>query len=136
MEEKLPSTTGSPLLRKICFEQFGNDEQLYEAVSFTVSPDPSDLAKKETKYYLELANKYEKGANRNPRIAGAYYWNAGRVAMYEGKLDLARECFLKYADLNPKSPFVKNFRFYGKKENAEKAMKVAQEYYEKIGQKT
>ncbi len=114
---------------------FGDDKELSDAVSFTVSSDPSSLAAKGADYYLELAKKCEKGENKNPKIAGAHYWNAGRVAMFEGDLKLARECFKKYVELNPDSLFVKHFRFYSKKKNAEKAMKVAQEYYKKTGQK-
>ncbi len=123
-------------LRRTCFDMFGDDQKLCDSVNFTVSPDPSVLAKSGVSYYVELAEKYEKGTNKNPLIAGANYWNAGRVAIYEGNLEQAREYFLKYAELNPDSPFVKHFEYYSDKKNAEKAMRVAQEYYKKTGQKT
>lgn len=123
-------------LRRTCFDLFGDDKQLCEAVNFTVSPDPSSLVKVGINEHIELAKKYEKGKDKNLRIAGAHYWNAGRVAIFEGNLEVARDCFSKYAELNSDSPFVGHFKFYGKKGNAEKAMKVAQEYYKKTGQKS
>lgn len=135
MEKKQQTSPEPSLLYKVCFEMFGDDTQLYDALSFTVAPEPSGLVGKGIDYYVEMAEKHEKGSNRNPIVAGANYWNAGRVAMYEGNLKLAVRYFSKYAELNPKSPFVKNFEFYRKKENAEKAMKVAQEYYRRSGQK-
>jgi tetratricopeptide (TPR) repeat protein len=123
-------------LRRICAEMFEGEKELCEAVNFTVSPDPENLVKTGVKRYLELGEKYEGGKEKNPTIAAANYWNAGRVAMFNGDVELARKCFLKCAELNPDSPYVKHFTFYKKKENAEKAMKVAQEYYTKMGQKT
>lgn len=135
MKEGHIAKGASVSLRRICFELFGDDRQLSDAVNFTVSPDPSFLVR-EGINYVELAEKYEKGKNKNLTIAGVHYWNAGRAAMFEGNLELARKCFLKYAELNPNSPFVEHFKFYRKKENAERAMKVAQEYYRKTGQKT
>jgi tetratricopeptide (TPR) repeat protein len=135
--EKKPHIVDAKMLslRKVCLDLFGDDKQLCDAVSFTVSADPTTLIQAGANHYVELAKSYEKGKDPNPRIAGAHYWNAGRVAMFEGNLDLARECFLKYAELNPDSPFVDHFKFYKKKESAEKALKVAQEYYKKTGQR-
>ncbi len=123
-------------LRRICAEMFEGEKELCEAVNFTVSPDPENLVKTGVKRYLELGEKYEEGKAKNPTIAAANYWNAGRVAMFNGDVELARQCFHKCAELNPDSPYVKHFTFYKKKENAEKAMKVAQEYYTRMGQKT
>jgi hypothetical protein len=123
-------------LRRLCAEMFEGEKELCDAVNFTVSPDPENLGKTGVKRYLEMGEKYEAGKHKNPTIAAANYWNAGRVAMFNGDVELARKCFLKCADLNPDSPYVKHFRFYKIKGNAEKAMKVAQEYYTRTGQTT
>jgi hypothetical protein len=57
------------------------------------------------------------------------YQTAGELALYEGKLPQVQKYFKKAAEVDPDYPNKGIFEFFVKKENAEKALSVAQEYY-------
>lgn len=129
--------TSPTSLYKICKDLFGekgvNIEELYEAVSFTVAPDPSELVKNGMGFYEQKIKENEKS---NRIIAAANCWNAGRLALYEGDLKKAQEYFAKYVKIYPESPFIKSFKFYEDENNAAMALQVAQEYYKRAKIKT
>jgi len=104
-------------LEKIC----AGDKESYEALSRTMYLDPRkigtssvDVAKK--------AKEFEKQGNTLK--AKIWYEIAGRLAIYEGDVAKVKEYFGKCTKLSPNSayPILKN---------PEKAVKKAQEYYQK-----
>jgi len=59
------------------------------------------------------------------------YQVAGEISLYEGKLAQIQKFFKKAAEVDPNYVNRKLFEYYGKKENAERALTVAQEFYTK-----
>ena len=79
---------------------------------------------------VEKAQEYEKA--KDFVRARAEYQVAGELAMYEGKATNVQKFFKKAAEVDPSNSFKNIFEFLAKKENAEKAVAVAHEYYTSI----
>jgi len=124
VEEKVEKKT---LLEELC----QGDNELYSALSRTLLLNP-DMTKKagETDARIEKAQEYEK--NKDYLRARIEYQVAGELALYEGKTAQAQKFFKKAAEVDPAYPNRSIFEFFAKKENAEKAIAVAQEYYERV----
>jgi len=119
VEQPAPKT----LLEELC----GDDRKLYEVLSKTTLLNPEMTAREGINTYFEKAQEYEKaGDHVRARVA---YQTAGEISLYEGKLTQAQKFFNKALEVDPKSPYKSVFEFYAHKENAEKALKVAREFY-------
>lgn len=122
-EEEKPKVAEKNLLEKLC-ERY---EIPYPVISITLPLDPrgrniEELGKKGMEY--EKAN--------DPIRARSEYWTAGGAALYRGDLKLIQKYFGKCAELtSPNSEYRESFEFYAKRENAEKVVKLAKEYYDK-----
>jgi len=107
------------------------DSELYNALSLTVFLNSEVTVQGGIDPYLSKAQEYEKNNDRlQARIS---YHVAGEIALYEGNLAQAQKAFKKAAEQDPKSPYQKAYLFFGDRANAEKALKVAQEFYVKTG---
>lgn len=120
-EKKVEEKT---LLEELC----KGDNELYRALSKTLLLNP-ELTKKagEMDARVERAQEYEK--NKDYVRARVEYQVAGQLALFEGKKAEAQKFFKKAAEIDPAYPDKSIFEFLAKKENAEKAITVAQEYY-------
>jgi len=115
------------LLDELCR---GNKE-LREALGRTLLLNPEAMVKEGIESHVEKAEEYEEAQRTtNARIE---YQVAGQIALHDGKLPQVQKLFKKAAEIEPDSPYVKAFEYFGKKENAEKAIAVAQEFYAKAG---
>jgi len=77
--------------------------------------------------YVEKAQNYEKdGDSVRARIA---YQTAGQISQFEGKLVQTQKFFKKAVEVDPNFVNKKVYEYYSKKENAERALAVAREYY-------
>jgi len=125
-EEKTAQKT---LLEEMC----GGDEELYQVLSRTLLLNPQLTAKEGIDSYIEKAQQYEKdGDHIRARIA---YQVAGEISLYEGKLAQTQKFFKKAAEVDPNYANKNVFEYLNKKENAERALTVAQEYYTKTGKR-
>ena len=123
-------TETQTLLDQLC----GNNKELHEALSRTLLLNPETTVKEGIEPHIEKAEQYEKEQRTtNARIE---YQLAGQIALHEGKLPQVQKYFKKAAELEPDSPYTKAFEYFSKKENAEKAVAVAQEFYAKSGKRT
>lgn len=122
-EEKPLESAGKSLLEELC----GGDTKLFHALSHTVLLNPQRLSKEGIESHIKQAEESEK--KKDFLRARIHYQAAGEIALYEGKLAQAREFFKKCAELESDSEYKKVFSYYSRKPNAEKALKVAQEYY-------
>ena len=123
-EEK---TVQKTLLEELC----GGNDELYQALSRTILLNPQLTAKEGIDSHIEKAQEYKKTGDKvRARIS---YQTAGEISLYEGKLAQAQEYFKKAADVDPKFENKKIFEYFSKKENAEKALAVTQEFYAKTG---
>lgn len=77
--------------------------------------------------HAKRAQEHEK--KQEPVRARIEYQLAGELALYEGKLAQIQKYFKKATEVDPNYPQKNVFEFFVKKENAEKALAVAQEYY-------
>jgi len=102
--------------------------ELYNALSRTLLIDPERTKEAgEMDARIEKAQKYEKNADYvRARIE---YQAVGELALFEGKTAQVQTLFKKAAEIDPASPNRSIFEFLAKKENAEKAVAVAKEYY-------
>jgi len=112
------------LLEELCK---GNKE-LYNALSRTLllNVDSTKSAGGIDKR-IERAQEYEEKIDHVR--ASIEYQVAGELALFEGKKDLAQKFFQKAAEVDPSSPYRSVLEFLAKKENTEKAIAVAKEYY-------
>jgi len=112
------------LLEELCKD----DNELYRALSKTLLLN-LELTKKagEMDARVERAQEYEE--NKDYLRARVEYQVAGELALYEGKKAEVQKLFKKAAEIDPASPDRSIFEFLAKKENAEKAIAVAREYY-------
>jgi hypothetical protein len=122
-EEKTPGSIKKSLLEELC----QGDTELFSALSHTVLLNPSRLSKEGIDSLIKKAQEFEK--KDDLLRARINYQAAGEIALYEGKLAQVQKFFKKCAQLESNSEYKKVFAFYSKKANAEKALKIAQEYY-------
>jgi len=119
------------LLEELC----GNDRELYEVLSRTILLNPKTALNEGTDSYVEKAQTHEKDGNlTQARIA---YQMAGQISLYKGKLQQVQRFFKKAAEVEPEYSSSAFFEFFDKKENAERAIAVAKEFYtktEKLGE--
>jgi len=121
LEEKKEEKT---LLENLC----KGDNELYNTLSRALLLNP-EMTKKagEIDTRVEKAEEHEK--NKDYVRARIEYQVAGQLAIYEGKTAQAQKFFKKAAEIDPAYPNRSVFEYFTKKENAEKAIAVAQEYY-------
>jgi len=119
------------LLEELC----RGDNELYSALSKTLLLDP-EMTKRtgEMDARVEQAQEYEK--NKDYLKARIAYQVAGELALFEGKVAQAQKLFKKAAEIDPAYINRSIFEFLAKKENAEKAIAVAQEYYARTAKPT
>ncbi len=122
-EEKTPKPTEKSLLEELC----RGDTELLSALNHTVLLDPLRLHEEGIDSYIEKAQEFEK--NKDFLRARINYQAAGEIALYEGNLAQVQKFFKKCAELESNPEYKKVFVYYSKKANAEKALKIAQEYY-------
>ena len=122
-EEGKTESTEKSLLEELC----GDDTELFSVLSRTVLLDPSRLLEEGIDPYIKRAQEFEE--KKDFLRARVNYQVAGELALYEGDLAKARDFFKKCAQLEPNTEYKKIFAYFNKKANAEKALKVAQEYY-------
>ncbi len=122
-EKKTTESTEKSLLEELC----KGDTELYYAISHTVLLDPSRLHEEGISSHIEKAQELEK--KKEFLRARINYQTAGEIALYEGKLAQAQKFFKKCAELESNPGYKKVFAYYSKKANADKALKIAQEYY-------
>ena len=133
-QEKTKETLGpQPPEKTLLDELTGGDKELHEALSRTLLLNPETTVKDGMDSYAKKAEEYEQAQKpRNARIA---YQVAGEIALYEGKLAQVQKFFKKAAEVEPDSPYRNIFEYLSKKENAQRALTVAQEFYTKMGKK-
>jgi len=121
VEKKVEEKT---LLEQLC----KGDTELYTALSRILLLN-IELTKKvaEMDARVEKAQEYEK--KQDYVRARIEYQVAGELALYEGKTAQVQKLFKKAAEIDPAYPNRDVFEFLAKKENAEKAIAIAQEYY-------
>jgi hypothetical protein len=113
------------LLDELCK---GNRE-LREALSRALLLNPESIIKEGIDHHVQKAEEYEDAQKTtNARIE---YQVAGQIALHDGKLPQMQKYFKKAAEIEPDSPYKNAFEYLSKKENAEKAIAVAQEFYTK-----
>jgi len=118
------------LLEELC----GDDSELYQTLSKTTLLNPSMTLKEGINHHVEKAQEYEKtGDHVRARIA---YQVAGELSLYQGQLAQTQKFFKKAAEVDPDFVNRKVFEYYGKKENAERALAVAKEFYSKKEKRT
>ena len=122
-EEKTPESTEKSLLQELC----KGDTELFSVLNHTVLLNPSRLSEEGIDSYIEKAQEFEK--KKDFLRARIHYQVAGELALYEGKLTQVQKFFKKCAELESNPEYKKVFEYYSKKANAEKALKLAQEYY-------
>jgi tetratricopeptide (TPR) repeat protein len=117
------------LLEELCE---GNDE-LYQALSRIILLNPQLTMKEGIDSYIERGQEYEKtGDSVRARVA---YQVAGEICLYEGKLVQVQKFFKKAAEADPSFENRNVFEYLSRKENAERALAVAQEFYIKTGKR-
>lgn len=129
-EEKpiAPEPAQKPLLQELC-----GDDELYQVLSRTVLMNPQMTMKDGIDSYIEKARSFEEAGNHvRARIA---YQAAGEISQFEGNLAQTQKFFKKAAEVTPDFANRKFFEYYSKKENAERALAIAQEYYTKTGKR-
>jgi poly-D-alanine transfer protein DltD len=116
------------LLDELC----KNDKELQEALSRMLLLNPETVTKEGIETHAQKAEEYEKDQRTtNARIE---YQVAGQIALHDGKLPQMQKYFKKASEIEPDSPRKRTFEYLSKKENAEKAIAVAQEFYAKAKQ--
>ena len=124
-----PEPEEKTLLNELC----GGDKELHEALSRTLLLNPETTVKEGIDSYVTKAQEHE--ATQKPTKARIAYQVAGEIALYEGKLTQMQKFFKKAAEVDPECPYRNVFEYLSKKENAERALKVAQEFYTKTGKR-
>lgn len=113
------------LLEELCKD----DKELLEVMSRTILLNPETTLKEGIDFYVDKAQEHEKSGDLvKARIA---YQVAGEISQYEGKLVQTQKFFKKAAEVDPNYVNRQVFEYYAKKENADRALAVAQEYYTK-----
>lgn len=113
------------LLEELCKD----DKELYETLNHTLLLNPDQSIAEGIQLNIDKAQEYEK--NQDATKARIAYQAAGEISLYEGKLAQAQKFFKKAAEVDPKYAHRGVYEYYNKKDNAERALAVAQEYYSK-----
>ncbi len=121
--KKTSESVGKSILEELCR---GDDELLF-ALTHTVLIDPERLYGEGIDFYIEKAEEFEK--EKDFLRARINYQAAGEIALYKGDLAQVQKFFKKCAEMESNPEYKKIFEYYSKKTNAEKAVKVAREYY-------
>lgn len=132
-EKEKPKTTPSTeksLLAELC----GNNKELHEILSRAILLNPEVTVKEGIDLHLEKAQQFEN--DKRPTNARVEYQIAAQIALFEGKLQQIQKLFKKAAEAEPDYEFRKVFDYFAKKENAEKAIEVAREFYAKTSKRT
>jgi len=117
------------LLEELCED----NKELYEVLRRTILLNPEITLKEGIDSYLGKAEEYEKaGDHVRARVA---YQTAGEIFLYEGKVADAQKFFKKAAEIDPNYEHKKVFEYFNRKENAQRAMVVAREFYAKSGKR-
>ncbi len=119
------TTEPKSLLDELC----KNDKELREALSRALLLNPESIIEEGMESHVQKAEEYEN--NQKTTNARIEYQVAGQIALHDGKLPQTQKYFKKAAEIEPNSPYKKAFEYLSKKENAEKAIAVAQEFYSK-----
>jgi hypothetical protein len=120
-----PKAEPKTLLDELC----KNDKELREALSRAILLNPDSIIEEGIESHVQKAEEYEDAQKTtNARIE---YQVAGQIALHDGKLPQMQKYFKKAAEIEPEYPHKKAFEYLSKKENAEKAIAVAQEFYTK-----
>jgi len=127
-EKKVEEKT---LLEELC----KGDNQLLRAMSRTLLLN-LEMTKKagEVDARIESAQEFEK--KQDFLKARIEYQVAGELALYEGNTAQVQKFFKKAAEVDPTYPNKDAFEFLAKKENAEKAVAIAKEYYARTAEPT
>jgi hypothetical protein len=128
-------THGPPPVQKTILDELcGGDKDLLEALSRTIMVNPEATLKEGIDSHVEKAQQYEKSGDIvRARVS---YQVAGEIALYEGNAAQTQEFFKKAAEVDPNYSNKKLFDYFGKKKNAERAVSVAKEFYQKTGKRT
>ena len=126
-EKEAEKKVSKTLLEELC----GNDDQLHRVLSRILLLNPSLTMKEGMATHAMRAQEYEK--NKDYTRARVAYQVAGEIAIYEGKLSHAQKFFKRTAEIAPDYENKDVLEFFLKKENAEKALAIAQEYYTRTG---
>jgi len=115
------------LLEDLC----KGDNELYKVLNRVLLINPEMTRKTgEIDARAESALKHEQ--KRDIVRARIEYQVAGELALHEGKTALVQKFFKKAAEVDPAYPNKSVFEFFTKKENTDKALAVAQEYYARM----
>lgn len=122
-KKKTSESTEKSILEELC----KGDTELLFALTRTVLLNPERLYGEGIDFYIEKAQNFEKEKDfLRTRIN---YQAAGEIALYKGNLTQVQKFFKKCAELESSPVYKKVFEYYSKKADAEKAVKVAKEYY-------
>jgi hypothetical protein len=113
------------LLEELCKD----DKELYETLNHTLLLNPDQSMAEGIQFNIDKAQEYEK--NKDATKARIAYQAAGEISLYEDKLTQAQKFFKKAAEVDPGYAHRGIFEYYSNKDNAERALAVAQEYYAK-----
>ena len=131
--KKKQEAAAKPAQKTLLEELCGGNDELYQALSRTILLNPRLTAKEGIDSHVDKAQEHEKiGDNIRARIE---YQVAGELALYEEELAQAQKFFKKAAEADPNFENRKVFEYLSKKENAERALAVAQEFYSKTGKR-
>jgi len=130
--EKKPKEKPKPEVKTLLDELCKNDKELCEALSHALLLNPESVTKEGIETHAQKAEEYEK--DQRTIFARIEYQVAGQIALHDGKLPQMQKYFKKAAEIEPDSPYKTVFEYLSKKENAEKAIAVAQEFYAKAKQ--
>jgi tetratricopeptide (TPR) repeat protein len=133
-EAKGKHTPSVPEKKTLLEELCKGNKELHDTLNRTLLLDPETTTKEGIDFYEKQAEEYE--ANQKSRNARIAYQIAGEIALHEGKLQQIQKFFKKAAEAEPDYENKRAFEYFNKKENAEKAIAVAQEYYTKTTKRT
>lgn len=126
-KKEAPQAEPETLLDELC----GGNKELHEALSRTLLLNPETTVKEGIDFHVAKAEEYEK-AEKATR-ARIEYQIAAQVALHDGKLPQVQKLFKKALEVEPNFAYKKAFEYFAKKENAERAVAAAREFYAKAG---
>jgi len=122
--KEAPIPARKTLLEDLC----KGDTELYNALSRTLLLNP-EMTKNAGEIDARAGKAQEYENNKDFVKARIEFQVAGELALYEGKTAQVQKWFKKAAEVDPAYPNKNVFDYLAKKENADKAITVAQEYY-------